>query len=172
MKKTICGLLIAGIISALACSTKPSDGVQKSESKEGTFLDASRTLFAVPIDKVKKDTAYYDSIFIKFDSLVAVAAGKKPSKQIPIKSFTVHTADLFEAMGMPVRDTNKTVFKYVRVYLGLDKKAGFKLYLTPVKGKNVTGQDSILNYRKLQNMGDGGGYMLDFSSPCPKTCPN
>jgi hypothetical protein len=164
MKKIIYGFMIACFITVLACNTKSPDMDQEG-NLEKVDQDATETMYAVPLDTAMSNVHYYDSVSQRY------------LKTIPIKSFTIRSVDLLEAMGMKPSDIKKAPFKYVRVYLGMNKKDEFKIYLTPVVGANlsanppIAGRDSILsgNYKGL---GGSGPYMLDFAQPCPKTCPN
>jgi hypothetical protein len=162
MKKTSYVLTAICLIAALACN-KPSDVVQ-DDAMEEIDEDLTETLYAVPLDTAMKDIQYYDTV------------SKEILKVIPIQSFTIRSVDLVEAMGLPPSAVKKAPFKYVRVYLGMNSKNQFKLYLTPVVGADlnanppVAGRDSIL-VGKYDGLGNSGAYMLDFTAPCPTTCP-
>ena len=98
---------------------------------------------------------------------------------MPIKAFTVRAEDLIESLGIAGVDSIK--YSHVRVYLGFDNNNHFRLFLTPVKGadikKHQPGEDVILNGPYTPGLGDdgsltdSGNYVLDFSSPCPTSCP-
>lgn len=100
---------------------------------------------------------------------------------LPLKAFTIRAVDLLQALGLP----EKTPVKYThaRVYLGMDKNNQFRLFFTPVEGASIkngeAGQDVILkgpHSHGLADAGDGltssGSYVLDFTAPCPNTCPS
>ena len=141
--------------------------------------DTTSALYAVPLDTVMKDRSHYDQVLNAFDSIVAKSKDVKWNKKIPIKAFTIRAVDLFEAMGIPVSDTTKIKprYKHIRVYLGMNYKNEFKLFLTPVEGADlnavppIAGRDVILK-GKYKGLGDDGDYMLDFTQPCPNTCPD
>lgn len=91
--------------------------------------------------------------------------------QVPIKAFTIHSVDLFEAMGMPAGMHDSTICKYkrVRAYFGIDPNNIFKLMIVPVQElpgatpADSAGRDIILQDRM-------GSYVLDLNAPCPATC--
>lgn len=91
--------------------------------------------------------------------------------QVPIKAFTIHSVDLFEAMGMPadLRDSTVCKYKRVRAYFGIDPNNMFKLMIVPVEEltggtpADSAGRDIILH-------DDKGQYVLDLNAPCPATC--
>jgi uncharacterized membrane protein (UPF0182 family) len=162
MKKIIYGFAIACLVTVLACNTKPAEPAQNQSQLENVVEDITETMYAVPLDTAMKNVHRYDSISQKY------------LKEIPVKSFTIRSVDLLEAMGMPVTDTK---FKHVRVYLGLNDGNDFKIYLTPVVHADLSanppraGKDHILS-GKYHGLGGSGPYMLDFAQPCPNTCPN
>ena len=165
MKKSIYGIVAVCLFTVWACDTKPSETAQKPGPSKNPGKDTAETLYAVPIEIVTKNIKHYDTV------------ARKALGTVPIQSFTIRSVDLLEAMGMPVADTTEAVFKYVRIYLGMNKKNDFKLYLTPVVGANlnvkppIAGRDSIL-HGKFKGLGGSGDYMLDFTQSCPNTCPN
>jgi hypothetical protein len=162
MKKNIYGFVTICLVTVLACTTKPTELAQDQSATENAVEDMTETMYAVPLDTAAKNVHHYDSISQKY------------LKEIPVKSFTIRSVDLLEAMGMPITDTK---FKHVRIYLGLNDGNDFKIYLTPVVGANlsanppIAGKDHILT-GKYHGLGGSGPYMLDFAQPCPKTCPN
>lgn len=168
--------LLYGIIAlvVLGCNPKPSTNTGPKQASLLTSDNSS--LYAVPLDTAVKNINRYHKNIKTYDSLIAVAQGKKPERKVPMKGFTIRAADLFESMGMPVSDTTEATYKYIRVYLAMNHKNEFKLYLTPVKGANlnvtpaVAGEDVILN-GKFFGLGSEGDYVLDFAQPCPTTCP-
>ncbi|MBI1767237.1 MAG: hypothetical protein HYR67_02550 [Bacteroidetes bacterium] len=174
MKKSLYSLLAVGLVVVYACNSKSSDTAQKSEPL--ILSGGATSLYAVPLDTAVKNIKHYDKNIKMYDSLIAAAQGKKPDKKIPIKAFTIRAADLFEAMGMSAADTVKATYKYVRVYLAMNHKNDFKMYLTPVDGANlsanppVAGKDVIMT-GKYNGLSSDGSYVLDFTQPCPTTCP-
>jgi len=171
MKKSLCGIIA---LLALGCNPKPSS--DPAEKTTSVLNLSTSSLYALPLDTAVKNIKRYHSNIKMYDSLIAAAQGKKPDRKVPMKGFTVRAADLFEAMGMPVSDTTKATYKHIRVYFAMNKKNEFKLYLTPVEGANlsvnppVAGKDVILN-SKFFGFGGDGDYVLDFTQPCPTTCP-
>jgi hypothetical protein len=98
---------------------------------------------------------------------------------VPVKAFTVRAADLIESLGIAGVDSIK--YSHVRVYLGLDNNNKFRLFLTPVKDASIKdhkpGEDVILNgpympgLDEVGNVSSSGSYVLDFTAPCPTSCP-
>lgn len=155
---------------ALGCSS--NSGTEDYARSPGPFdcLDA-------PQDGVSVDTAYADiarykaymNKFVPGDSTYYVRA------------FTMNAIDFIEALGLPLGDSSKVQFEFVRLYIALDELEKFKLYVTPVVGANLRkgivkpGKDHILCQTKTDEDGNvvsQGGYMLDFAKPCPNTCPD
>ncbi len=100
---------------------------------------------------------------------------------IPIKAFTIRAADLLQALGLP--EKTPVNYTHARVYLGMDKNNQFRLFFTPVEGASIkngiAGQDVILKGPHKHGLADAdnslatdGSYVLDFTAPCPNTCPN
>jgi hypothetical protein len=166
--------LLYGIIAlAIGCTPKPA--ADTAQPKATLLNSSTSSLYAVPLDTAVKNIKHYHANIKMYDSLIAAAQGKKPDRKIPMKAFTIRAADLFEAMGMPLADTTQATYKYIRVYLAMNHKNDFKLYLTPVDGANlnvtppVAGKDVILN-GDFFGLGSNGSYVLDFAQPCPTTC--
>lgn len=107
-----------------------------------------------------------------------------------IESFTIRAVDLLGALGMPASYADSAICKYkhVRVYMGYQAKAGFKLYIVPVrnaclKGKDPSkwngGEDLLLDERgEPQEVNTDSTamlvdntFVLDLNAPCPNTCP-
>lgn len=97
----------------------------------------------------------------------------------PIKAYTVRSVDLLEAMGISKKTT--VIYDHVRIYLGMDFNNTFRMVLTPVVGadlpKGIAGKDKILKGPYRRNISDtefvleDDSYVLDFTAPCPATCP-
>jgi hypothetical protein len=106
-----------------------------------------------------------------------------------INAYTIRAEELLAAMGI---DSNlvkgKIGYNHIRVYPAYRKGIGFKLYIYPVEGANLSkgigGYDMVFDKngkitgRKkgkaywLQGAdGDEDGYGLDLNTPCPTTCP-
>lgn len=160
MKQVIFTLF--GITLLMACGQNKQTAVQSTES------DAAE--YALPLDSAIAYTMRYDSI-IKATL----------NEEAPIKAYTVRAADIFEAIGMPLSDTAKAAYKHIRVYLGVDYNNNFRLLLTPVENasiiKGVAGNDVILAgpyFEGAKSAGlplQTGKYVLDFTGPCPSSCP-
>ena len=161
------------LIMIISCQTQVSDNPSNSEPDYSYEIkDTTPALFAVPLDTAMKDMAHYDSVAIK---TIGVD---------PIRAFTIRSVDLVEAMGLPVKFLKEAEYKHVRIYIGMSRPTNeFKIFLTPVEGANlnkgIAGKDVILEgpyFEDLEarikgvSMGEGP-YMLDFSAPCPNTCP-
>jgi len=168
--------LLYGMIALLAVGCNPKTSSDPAQKTASLLNLGTSSLYAVPLDTAVKNIQRYHKNIKMYDSLIAAAAGKKPDRKIPMKAFTIRAADLFESMGMPVGDTVKATYKYIRVYLAMNHKNDFKLYLTPVEGANlsanppVAGKDVILK-GSFFGFGSDGEYVLDFTQPCPTTCP-
>lgn len=151
------------LVSTLACQTPKPEESQSASS--GKNEDQQETLYAVSFDKAKGDV-------IRYDSISRVLFNKEP-----IKAFTIRSIDLLEAMGMPLSDTTLVSYQHVRVYLGLDSNYNFKLFLNPVDSANLSanpprpGVDVFLSGNFGELGSQSGEYVLDFTQPCPTTCP-
>lgn len=147
-------------------------------TKTENSLDSS-----APTDKPDPiDTAEYalslDSAIIytkRFDSIARVNF----KGTVPVKAYTVRSEDLLEAMGISKK--TKVKYSHVRIYLGMDLKNNFRMVLTPVEGadidKGIPGTDKILKGPYKRTISDtefvfeDDSYVLDFTAPCPATCP-
>lgn len=159
MKKLIYFLSL--IILVTACN--------QPEKKTAENVAKGPARFALSLDSAVAYTKNYRQI------------SKKIFKDsVPIKAFTVRAADLIESLGITGADSIK--FSHVRVYLGIDNNNKFRLFLTPVKDASIKdhkpGEDVILNGPYTPGLGDdglsattSGDYVLDFSAPCPSSCP-
>lgn len=162
-------LIVMLVLFVLSCQQQNSDQAIESDYE---VQDNVPSMYAVSYDVAKKNISYYDTMAYKF------------LKTDPIKSFTIRSVDLIEAVGLPPSADAKSKYKHVRIYLGLDSATNeFKMYLTPVQGAKLSagkaGKDLILDgpYEGIPGSGDtvsenDGQYMMDFSAPCPKTCPD
>ncbi|WP_370090027.1 hypothetical protein [Ekhidna sp.] len=156
------------VLLALSCQQQNSDQAMESSYE---VQDSEPSMYAVSYEEAKKNITYYDTMAYKF------------LKTDPIKAFTIRSVDLIEAIGLPPSADAKSKYKHVRIYLGLDSATNqFKVYMTPVEGAKLSagkaGKDVILDgpYEGIPDSnGDvsesDGQYMMDFSAPCPKTCP-
>lgn len=163
MKNLIKALLLVGIIS---CQQSATDNSEVDSTYE--VEDTAPSMYAVSLAEALKNIDYYDTL------------AKSALGVDPVKGFTIRSVDLVEAIGMPRGLLQKAQYSHVRIYMGLDSATSqFKIYLTPVDGarlsKGIAGKDVILN-GPYDGDGDGvsdddGDYVLDFSKPCPTTCP-
>jgi len=176
MKKSVFGAVVALLLIVLSCQEKSNDTAATQLQSSSSKPDTTTTLYAVPYDTAKKNMHRYDVKMRTYDSLVEKALNKKGPARVPVRAFTVRAADLLEALGLPVADTAKVTYDHVRIYFGINGDDKFKLYLTPVEGADLSsnppkaGVDVILK-GKYTGLGSYGSYVLDFSAPCPPTCP-
>ena len=161
------------LIMIMSCQTQVSSDANSSEEDLSyNIQDTQAAMYAISYDTALRDMNYYDSL-----SKAALGVD-------PIRAFTIRSVDLVESIGLPVKYLKKAEYTHVRVYMGLDPTTKeFKIFLTPVEGANlskgIAGTDVILEgpYKgNRQDVADGlndgvGQYMLDFSAPCPTTCP-
>ncbi len=158
-------LRVIPFIAIIACQPPASDEADDLESFE--IIDTQPSMYAVSLAEAKKNIEFYDTL------------AKKEFGFDPIKAFTIRSVDLAEAIGLPTKYLSKADYRHVRIYMGLDSASQqFKIYLTPVEGaklsKGKAGKDVILSgpYKGDGELADGDGpYLMDFSAPCPKTCP-
>lgn len=155
------------IVSASSCNNRPS------ASGAANNLKLSDTTVSTVLYKAAdalKNIAIYDTLSKKYLKMEA-----------PINSFTINAVDLMAALGIPANTVNPK-FNYVRAILGFDSLAGFKLFLVPVVGANLSlgnaGRNVYLNSNGIANdtinsanFATGNEYVLDLNAPCPKTCP-
>lgn len=154
MKKTIiaCSLFLTAFFAILSCNN--------SVTKDGGTSTAAITPHMTPIDTVTKNIQHYvDSCYSIFNDSLTIKGVKHPADSI-IRAYTVSNIDLLSVLGLPLSDADSCLYSECRVYIGLDYKNKFKLYLTPIKN----GKDTILLDSK------GKEYLLDLNAPCPSTC--
>jgi hypothetical protein len=163
MKKIL--FVIALIAMAFACTqTGNKPAVVGTNHRETDIAD-----YALPYDSAVRYAFIYDSIVTR--------VLQEPA---PIRSYTIRSADLLEAMGLS-RNLD-TAFHFVRVHLGIDEYKNFRLFLNPVEGADLSsnppkaGSDvKLYGPHKRSSAPKGkvepGAYVLDFTSPCPATCP-
>lgn len=158
-KMTCLGILAIGFFLVTACSNEE----MTNESCEVVALE---NLTKMPAKGVLLSTAesdiqhYVDSCYRYFTSI-----NLPPTTcDSIVRSYTVTSHDMLGVLG--VKRTGECAFPFdsCRVYLGLDTKNKFKLYMTPV---NKDGNDTILSFM------DGGKatqFVYDLNAPCPSTC--
>ncbi len=158
------------ILFLSGCSSNP---IEKNNSNDQSdpFECIVTPEDAVPFGKAMIDIENYEK-YLKENNLDSNF----------VRAFTKSSIDFIEGLGLAIDENAKVQFKHVRFYLGLNDSMEFKLYLTPVVGANLrkekgsirAGKDHIL-CRSITAVTDKQvsqeGYMLDFSMPCPKTCP-
>lgn len=162
MKNLLSAILFIAIIS---CQQQAAD--EPVEEEAYTVTDTQPSMYAVSLADAEASVAYYDKL------------SKETLGVDPIKAFTIRSVDLAESIGLPTKYLKNAEYSHVRIYMGLDSATSqFKVYLTPVKGAKLSegkpGKDVILSgpYKGNGELGDGDGpYVMDFSKPCPTTCP-
>lgn len=161
-------LYLALGVMAFAC-TQTNDENNNLTSAPAPVMDTAE--YALSLDSAV--------IFTKrYDSLVSEILKTKT----PIRAYTIRSADLLEALGLP--EKTKVQYTHVRAYMGMDMNNNFRLFLTPVDGADLEslnpGKDVILSgpftrgiKKGLGNnlQVDDGQYVMDFTAPCPNTCP-
>ncbi len=170
------------MLSLLSCQ-KQADGNATSNPDENKIelVNNEWPKFTTPVDEAKSAVERYASLMDQYDSAL-VNSNMAVLLNSPLKSFTIRSIDLIEAMGMKMKYERKAKYEYVRVYIGLDEDNQFKLFLTPVEGADLdahppkAGRDHILHKDKVKdadgNWTEGDGYVMDFAKPCPNTCPD
>lgn len=179
MKKTCLNLLAAMyLIASAGCHNNSKGSTVQAETKP-------------PPDNVKQVLC---PLHTAVDDVKAFAKLCQDSLgTVPIKAFTIRSEDLLAALNLPTSLVDSvyngdTVCHHVRVYLGYrvaGEGTGFKLFIVPVKGANLSGNDTswragidimlnssggpITHASKKSAAGDE--YVLDLIAPCPKTCP-
>jgi hypothetical protein len=159
MKKII--LIAACALIVFACTTqngKPLETPDRQIAEYALSLDSAK-IYIQRYDSVMK-TVFKDST--------------------PVRAYTIRATDLQEAMGMPITNAR---FSHVRVYIGMGSNNKFRLFLTPVTDASiadgVVGADTILTGQYTHglikglgaNAASSGPYVMDFTSPCPTSCP-
>jgi hypothetical protein len=143
-------LLNVGLIGALLY-------VSSNKTGEPSTGEVALAENQTPLEIARMNIKHYVDSSYKFfnDSL---GYQKVDTVNSIIRSYKVSNTDLLSVLGLP--KNTKCGFYGCRVYLGLDLKHKFKLYLTPL---DSLGEDLILdNY--------GVEYLLDLNAPCPSTC--
>jgi hypothetical protein len=132
----------------------------------------------------------------KNDIQTFVALCKDSLGVVPVNGYTIRAEDLLDALGLPpsLVDSNfngDTVSRHVRIYLGYrdqgsPAEVGFKLFIVPVNGANLSGNDNTWKAGRDLMLDSNGNvikrgpqkgieedeYVLDLNAPCPKTCPD
>ncbi|WP_258098782.1 hypothetical protein [Marinoscillum pacificum] len=168
--------ILSVVVCLMNCQQTEPTNTMVSLSRQ--MKDTS--LYAVSYDLFQEDTARFAQVSRKVFSQVSGFS----SDLEPIKAFTVHSADLLEVMGLPpeVQCQEAIKYEYARLYLGLTAEGEIKLFMTPVVNaklsSGIAGTDVILSgpYKgdpnSVSSLEDPeGSYVMDFSAPCPKTCP-
>lgn len=155
--------LIKAFLFVLVVACQPQNSGEEAEKKVDPQVIKYESMNAVSKVEAKENIDYYQTEV------------KKMLGADPVKAFTIASVDLVEAIGWQ----KEKRYDYVRIYMGLDEESKeLKIYLTPVEGadlkKGIAGKDV---FRSGKYEGEGflqgdGPFMLDFSSPCPRTCPD
>ncbi len=177
MNNYIC-LICISLMFMLGCQSPSSNEATLSDDHDVVLESDSFPRFTIPVKSAQEDILRYAKLMNRYDSILGNA--KEPVLlNSPLRSFTIRSTDLVEALGMKMRYEDKAKFKYVRVYIGLDPSDEFKLFLTPVVDADLdshppqAGRDHVLQ-KKVKDQSDASqlqGYVMDFAMPCPKTCP-
>jgi hypothetical protein len=161
--KKLFPLFVLAIILIVACS-QPSDNAQGADEKS-----------PVKCEPAPPDTAYYAIDTAQAFQWVRAYQASNPQG---VKFFTVEATDLWEAMALQEKPDHCAHYPKARIYMGLDSLGVTHLLFTPA---DENGQPVFLagTYKKgsraFQSTAElttsSGQYVLDFSSPCPTTCP-
>jgi hypothetical protein len=177
--------LLAGLIIATGCNQQPFGKTEKvtltKKDDCGQAMD-NASLVLCHLTTAREHTGAYDRLWRR-------QHGKDAT---PIHAFTIRAVDLLAALGMSptLADDSSCRFKHIRVYMGYDSlKAGFKLYIVPVDGACLKGENSSMWYAGTDvfldkhatpvmavdsgsnGMASTDTYVLDLNAPCPNTCP-
>lgn len=140
------------------------------------------SLYAVPKSKMETDTQHFANVSREIFAKAFEGNPELTKDLVPIRAFTIRSIDLLEVMGLPIDSlqlSSAIKYNHARIYLGLDSNNQFKLYLTPVVNAELSeanpkgGQDLFLSgsFKGATGEVQEGEYVMDFSAPCPKTCP-
>ncbi len=176
------GLLITAMLCNINCqksSTDKSNADYKQDISSNECISSPK--YSIARDSVLKDINHYIGVMGKLDTLLGNSLTPMPLN-FPVRAFTIRSTDLLEALGLPF-DEKKVKPKYenVRIYIGMDKNSQFKLFFTPVVGADLSANPPIAgkdHYLCKQIKDENGNviatqeYLLDFSKPCPNTCPD
>lgn len=103
---------------------------------------------------------------------------------VPVNAFTIRVEDFLEVIGYTREQIANlpaaaTPHSHARMYMGYDSVAGYKLYLVPVDGANLTPPTIVAGTDKIPN-GDyqglptdrvaTGNFVYDLVAPCPSSC--
>lgn len=168
MKKiSLKGMLVFSLMAILSCGTSTQEKTDLTNTAGNTVKvsEVSCTSVHVPLAEAQYCIHRYDSIW------TASFGTNDP----PIKAFTIHAADMLEALGIPksYKDSVLCKYKHARAYIGLDSENKFKLFFTPVNGADLcaqtpnAGTDVILADTVK---GVAQPYVMDLNAPCPNTC--
>ena len=168
MKKNRYFIILCAVI-IIACTQNEKKQVNADELPIDPLTIIDTASFALDMDSAILYAAHYDSV-----------AKKALGQPAPIKAYTVRATDLLEVLGISKK--TKTKYQFVRVYLGFDFNNKFRLFLTPAEGADIRtghgGRDIVLHGLHTHGLADSvsvtreGEYMLDFTAPCPNSCPS
>jgi hypothetical protein len=197
MTHTTCKRMLTASLTSLlmitaGCHDQPStntaDGANANTDAGGTKANANNPGTKIPDNPAKvvyhltdaqKDVREFYQLCR--DSLKGL---------IPIKAYTIRAEDLLAALGMDPKlvNSDQCIYHHVRVYLGFKKEQGFKLFMIPVEGADLSAPDSSAWQAGADILLDSTGkpgcrgskvhlasadeYVLDLNAPCPTTCPS
>jgi hypothetical protein len=181
MKKITQLLAFTLIFTVIACNN------ETKKVEESPINDVPLTELLVPDTIANNDIDTFH--VINEMAIKSLGDQTMPDSLTTINAYTIRAEELLAAMGI---DSNlvkgKIGYNHIRVYPAYRKGIGFKLYIYPVEGadlsKGIGGYDMVfdkngkITRRKkgkpywLQGAdGDGDGYGLDLIAPCPVVCP-
>jgi len=174
-------MLAAGLLSVLmiatGCHDQPAANAANSNNPAEKKMPDNPSKVAYLFTEAQKDIREFDQMCK--DSLKGI---------IPIEAYTVRAEDLLAALGMDptLVNSDTCMYHHVRVYLGFKKDHGFKLFIMPVEGADLSGPDSTSWKGGKDILLDSTGrpgcrgskvhlasseeYVLDLNAPCPTTC--
>jgi hypothetical protein len=165
------------ILYLLVCMIMASSCKEKAPAPLADGLPVETDYYAIPLETAVQYISRYDSVVGKYfkDSVTN-------PRQIPINGFTIRVEDVMEVAGLPPPTIADSA--YVRAYIGMDSLYKLRLLMVPVKGANLNkepsdpGEDIIPDGLYLIGrpgeksvMPFNGKQVMDFTSPCPPTCP-
>lgn len=177
LKRILATVLVSSLMIVAACHDQPSAGTANgNHPAEKIPANPSRVVYRLA--DAQRDIRAYDSLC---DTLLHV---------IPVSGYTIRAEDLLAALGMDstLVNSDTCMYHHVRVYLGYRASHGFKLFIVPVEGADLSTPDSaawsagadILLDKTGQpgcrgskvHLASADEYVLDLNAPCPTTCPS
>jgi hypothetical protein len=175
-------ILAAGVVSSLmiaaGCHDQPvaNAGAANSNNPAEKKIPDNPSRVAYLLTEAKKDIREFDQLCK--DSLKGI---------IPVEGYTIRAEDLLAALGLDptLVNSDTCMYHHVRVYLGFKKDHGFKLFIVPVEGADLSGPDSTWKggtdimldstgtprcRGSKVHLASSEEYVLDLNAPCPTTC--